>query len=240
MDLTEEEKSNILLIPICGGKGNGKDTIGNWCQQNLGAIRLAFGEPVKRACQQALDFTEEQVSEKNAKEAIDPYWGYAPRQFYQTLGTELFQHDLPKHLPNMNKTVWVKTLARKMARIYRSRPRVYKVFVITDIRLLHEEDFIKSFPNRVYIKIVRESANSGKFNNHRSETTLSKLSPEVIVKNNGSIQQLHKKLNFVFNTHKVKKLNLCEKMYLKTIKCWDIVKSYKKILGYLTLENLAK
>lgn len=219
--LNDNEKEDIFVIAICGNKGNGKDTIGNWCKKELGAIRLAFGEPLKRGVRQFFDFTEEQVTNEQEKEKIDPYWNHSPREFYQIFGTEICQYFLPKILKNMDKNIWVKCLERKMTRIYRSRPNIYNIFVITDIRFSHEESFVKSFPNHLIIQVNRNNHNNSNNNDHISETTLNILRPNYIVENNKTIKDLYHKINKIIINNKIKKLKYCEKLILFLIKKWD-------------------
>ena len=238
VELNSDEKSDIFVIALCGGKGHGKDTVGNWCVENLGAVRLAFGEPLKRGVQQFLDLSNDQVTDEKEKEKIDPYWNHAPREFYQIFGTELAQKELPKFLQNMDNKIWVKCVARRMARIYRTRPNVYNIFVITDVRLKHEEDFVKSFPNHLIIRVNRNLHINGNFNNHISETAVNSLNPCYIIENNGTIQNLYRQVEFITTTKKLRKLRFCDRLFLKIVRGLDMAKSYKKVLQYLTLENL--
>jgi hypothetical protein len=220
LTLTDDEKQNILIIGICGGKNNGKDTIGNYLKNNIGAIRLAFGEPLKKGIQQFFDLTDEQLNDEHEKEKIDTFWNHAPREFFQVFGTEVCQYFLPTKLINMDKNIWVKNVERRIARLYRKRPNIYNVFVITDLRFEHEEAFIRSFNHNIIIQVNR-TINNKVFNTHISETTLNILQPNYIIENNKSINTLHNVLDLIIKNNKIKKISYYTKIKFIITKYYD-------------------
>ena len=92
---------------------------------------------------------------------------------------------------------------------WEERPTVYNIFVITDIRLLHEEAFVKSFPNHFIIRVDRNVTNTV-FNKHISETAIDSLNPCCIIENNGTLDNLYKKIEFITKIQKLHKLGLCK------------------------------
>jgi hypothetical protein len=51
----------VPIVVLCGQAGSGKDTLGNYLAFNHGAQCIALADPVKRICQSAFGFTDEQL-----------------------------------------------------------------------------------------------------------------------------------------------------------------------------------
>ena len=102
------------LIGIIGKKQSGKDTIADYLVQNKGFIKYSYAFPLKNGAMEIFGFTKEQVY-GDLKEVVDPEWGVTPRKVLQIMGTELFQYDLQRHIPefaNIGRTIWVKRFSQ--------------------------------------------------------------------------------------------------------------------------------
>lgn len=51
----------MLIIGVCGKAGSGKDTIADILVRDLGFVKVAFADPLKRICKDVYDFTDEQL-----------------------------------------------------------------------------------------------------------------------------------------------------------------------------------
>ena len=78
-----------VIIGLAGGAGSGKSTAAAFLEERYGAKRYAFADPLKRIAMNTLKFTRAQCyGTQVEKEAVDPRYGFSPRQFLQWLGTE--------------------------------------------------------------------------------------------------------------------------------------------------------
>jgi len=84
----------VPILVLCGKAGSGKDTVGNYLAYNHGATCIALADPVKRICQSAFGFTDEQLwgpSELRGK--VDPRGSREIEVF-----TRAAQHSFPQDL----------------------------------------------------------------------------------------------------------------------------------------------
>lgn len=100
-----------MIIGICGKAGSGKDTVADILVRDLGFVKVAFADPLKRVCKDIFNFSDEQLwgpSEKRNEpdfrylrtphqQGFDPVDGrpttidaqyLTPRYALQQLGTE--------------------------------------------------------------------------------------------------------------------------------------------------------
>lgn len=78
-----------IILGLMGAAGSGKSTAAKYLEEQYGAKRYSFAEPLKELAMRTLDFTHEQCYGTQAeKEAIDPRYGFSSRWFMQHLGTE--------------------------------------------------------------------------------------------------------------------------------------------------------
>lgn len=100
-----------MIIGLCGKAGSGKDTVADILVRDLGFVKIAFADPLKRVCKDIFDFSDEQLwgpSEKRNEpdfrycrkphqQGYDPVDGrpttidaqyLTPRYALQQLGTE--------------------------------------------------------------------------------------------------------------------------------------------------------
>jgi hypothetical protein len=173
------------IIGITGNMRHGKDTLGLYYINNCKYIKMSFAGPLKYACQEIFDLSNDQI-DGDKKDNIDDYWGVTPRAILQYVGTELFRDQMEKLLPDIGKDVWIKTMDKKIKKILKGGA---KGVVITDVRFENEAKLIKSLGG-IVIKVVRPASNT--IHSHSSEKLLFDVDYTVI--NDGSIQHLHNKL----------------------------------------------
>jgi len=77
------------IIALIGPAGSGKSAAAAYLASRYGARRYSFAAPLKEIARRTLDLTTDQVyGSQEAKEAIDPRYGFSARWFLQRLGTE--------------------------------------------------------------------------------------------------------------------------------------------------------
>jgi len=116
-----------------------------------------------------------------------------PRQVLQFVGTELFQFELQKLIPHVGRDFWLHRLIKEL-----HATRGEQNVVISDLRFVHELDFIRrSFPKEqiVVVKLIRGSIVLQNNKTHPSEDEHNKLLYNYIVPNNDGITELYAKMD---------------------------------------------
>ena len=165
---------------------SGKDTLAGMLARGHGFMHFSFAEPLKKVCAGVFGFTNAQVY-GGLKEAIDEFWGFAPRKAMQLVGTECFK-------PVFGDDVWVRAMERHIFDpAWPYSPRVVGV-VISDVRFRVEAEAIKRWGGKV-VRVDRHSAGaSGGVANHASETELDTYADwDAVIDNNGTLEDLEAK-----------------------------------------------
>jgi len=182
---------NNDLIGMCSRKRCGKDTAGNYLIEKYGYIQYAFAAPLKKACQEIFMFTDEQT-EGHDKEKYDDRWNISARKVFQIFGTEMFRQKLGDFFPEMEhikENFWIYRFEMWYAEQKRKNPNV-KV-VVTDIRFPNEAAIVKKLGGRV-IKVNR---NTGMLvDGHSSEKNIDLIKGDVIIENNGTLEEYYQKV----------------------------------------------
>lgn len=171
-----------MHVGITGRKRSGKNTIAEVFEAE-GFVPLAFAEPLKamlRAVYEYVGVDEATIHEKiegELKEVPCPILqGKTPRHAMQTIGTEWGRDQI-------GEDFWVDIWERKAVR--------FDSTVTTDVRFLNEADRLTKFDDGYLIRVERPGLNSTDL--HPSEREIDLLPAQSIVKNNGSIEDLHNK-----------------------------------------------
>ena len=196
-----------LLVGIHGHAGAGKDSVGNYLQQNYENVwGEQFARPLKEACAKLFGIPLQDFYDPVDKEAMNDYWDVSPRKIAQFVGTEFGRDLLPDLLSHCNTSFWIKHLeGRLLGRINTNEdgPTEYlsnETVVITDIRFQDEYDWIISQGGFV-IHLTRPGADGNVgILNHASEFQLDLHSPErtYLIENNGTIEELYTKVDQFF------------------------------------------
>jgi len=180
------------LIGIIGKKQSGKDTIADYLVQNHGFIKYSYAYPLKNGAMEIFGFTKEQVY-GDLKDVVDSEWGVTPRKVLQIMGTELFQYDLQRHIPefaNIGRTIWVK----RFSQWYKNNND--KDVVIADVRFKHEVDGILQNGGEIW-KVIRIPYIFEK-DVHASEVELDNIDEKFInyiIINDNDLDSLYKKIS---------------------------------------------
>jgi len=177
------------LIGICGKKRSGKDILANYLCNNYSFTNEKISEDLKNIIKILFGFTDNQL-ESNEKEDIDKSWGVSPRQTMKFIGTEIMQYKIQELLPNIKRNFWINSFIKKHIENQTNN------IVISDLRFLHEYEALKKY-NIYIIRLERDLENNE--DNHISETEFLNIPPDVILSNNGTINDLYNKCDIIFN-----------------------------------------
>lgn len=181
------------LICVVGNIGAGKSTLSNMLK-NRGYEEIMFAGPVKEIGLILGFENKELYGSQEDKLKINDFWGVSGREFMQKFATDVMRNELPKHI-NMNmdnKTIWVRLCEKKIIDMLKNNKKI----IVSDGRFFDEIDMIKNLGGKI-IKIVR---NNSYQQNHESEKYISNLDADIIIDNNGTLDDLHQKINkIIFN-----------------------------------------
>jgi len=168
------------LIGLTGKARAGKTTVASYLWLEHCYSTMAFATPLKCAATHIFGLGHEELTDE-MKEVVLPYWNLTPRQIFQKLGTEAVRSVF-------GGDVWVKRLALSLDVI-----RHTDDVVVSDVRFPEEADYIRS-QGGVIVEVTRPTAGlSGAEGEHASETSV--ITPDIILRNDGTIDDLHKKID---------------------------------------------
>ena len=170
-----------MIIALCGKRRVGKDVVAAHLVSAYGMQHMKIAHKLKEACSIMFGFSKEQL-ENDEKDAIDTRWGVTPRQVMQFVGTELMQHKIQELIPDVGRLLWVKSLCAELDK---------KSVVISDVRFVHEVQELKRHGAYI-IKIHSDRMQCQEtVDHHISETESELVQADFVVKNNGTIDDLH-------------------------------------------------
>ena len=159
------------LIALTGVARSGKSTIAKELTK-YGYTRSKFSQTLKNMLLQIPGVTEE-MTEGKLKELPQRILGdRTPRDVMQTLGTE-WGRDL------VSNKIWLDAWQRSVAHL--------KYVIVEDLRFPNEADLVKSLGGEIW-SVTREGYDP---DGHSSETEMSKIYPNIVIKNDGSKESLH-------------------------------------------------
>lgn len=180
-----------MLIGIIGKKRSGKDTSGDYLVKEKNFIKYSFANPIKRGAMELFGFTEDQVF-GDAKDVIDPEWGVTPRTVLQIMGTEVFQYDMPRYIPELQtigRGFWVKRFKQ-----WYQKNKSLDV-VICDVRFQHEVDSILEMGGVVW-KVERPNLTNS--DEHASEKEMDLINGVTsIIQNDTTLNNLYNKIDLL-------------------------------------------
>jgi hypothetical protein len=198
--------SNIpKIIAICGAKRSGKDVLAEHLVKKYNYTRIAFAEPLKIAVKGLFNFDDDQVGigkdiGSDRKDIIDERWGITPRAALQFFGTEMMQEKIQELLPNIKRDFFANTLVNHINNAEDDRR-----FVISDLRFIHEYERLLniskiSIRDILIIRVIRPSKDRVKEQEpHISELEYTKIPYDIIMINNGSIEDYINRFEKIFS-----------------------------------------
>lgn len=166
----------IKLIALTGAAGSGKSTIAKHLSQpeseHIPFARVKFSRTLKRMLLQIPGMTEEMTEGRFKETPQEILGGQTPRQVMQTLGTE-WGRDL------VNKNIWLDSWERYV--------EDFSHVVAEDLRYLNEANLVRRLGGEIWRVKRPNYLNNG----HVSETEQTDIEADVVIHNNGSIENLH-------------------------------------------------
>tara|TARA_R110000822_G_scaffold28357_1_gene84286 strand:- start:213 stop:755 length:543 start_codon:yes stop_codon:yes gene_type:complete len=171
----------IELIGLTGEARGGKDAAGDHIRNMCGFSTYAMATPVKEACRVIFDWDDRHLH-GHLKDVLDPTYNVTPRAAIQKLGTEFGRNMI-------NNDIWTIKAENEI--------EWHPKLVITDIRYNNEAELILDCGGIIIDIKRRKSARALIFGmkNHSSEKGISPNLITETVKNNGSLDDLYKKID---------------------------------------------
>ena len=198
---------NYKIIGISGGKRCGKDTISDYLVENYGFHKYTLADPIRNVCKVIFDFSDEQLN-GNLKDVVDEKWNVTPRKMFQTIGTELFQFDVHKYMDegefNIGRNIWVlkfKHWLEDLEKTHLWETKDLKILV-SDIRMSHEIEMIRELGGEVW-NVTNNRINFE--DTHRTENEINEYTPDQIIENNGTLEELYSKVDILIDEDKIHK-----------------------------------
>lgn len=175
----------MLLIGICGQKGVGKDTLGDYIIQKYNCKQYAFAYPLKKLIKDLFELSDDQLY-GSTKEIVDERWNTTPRKLMQYIGTELFRNQLKNLIPELNfENLWI----RKFNDWYAQNK--HHNIIISDIRFKDEMEAIKKNGGIIF-KVDRKLPYE---DNHASELFFKEVVPDFVLDNNSTKEHLYEQFD---------------------------------------------
>lgn len=172
-----------MLVGVAGKAASGKDTVAAILKEKYGFKRLAFADELKRVARHLLGLTDEDVTDHEAKERVNPRWGKSPRQLLQGMGEGIRRY--------VHEDVWVNFVLQDV--------ELYPNIVISDLRYPNEAKAIKA-QGGFLIRVNRPGKGSKTGADHVSETALDSFKGafwDHEIDNSGTLDQLATKVREV-------------------------------------------
>jgi len=187
---------NKMIFGILGKKGHGKDTVSDYLVENYGFEKEALATPLKNACREIFNFTDEQLY-TNLKEEVDPYWGIKPRIILQWLGTDVLRKEINKIIPGIDDNIWINSLILKYKNKQKDNPNLD--MVVSDCRFPNEIRELHKL-GCIIIKINRPSlVNNDEHESEKNIDLIKDYDYEII--NDGTLDELYDKIDKIMNKY---------------------------------------
>jgi dephospho-CoA kinase len=178
------------IIAICGPTRSGKETIAKHIESLYGYKHKRISHCLKKGIEEIFGFSSEQL-ETDIKDDKDDYWGVSPRDVMNFIGTQIFQYEIEKLIPNLNKCFWVNRLLHECEN--------EKRIVISDLRFLHEVDKLSEH-NLTVIKVHKShTVDHTQFYNSELEY----IKEDINLNNDSTIDKLLSQLDYELNNIKI-------------------------------------
>lgn len=182
-----------MIFGICGAKGSGKNTIGEYLSTMYGFKCLSFASILKDVISIMFGWDRKMLEglteeDRIQRETVDEWWSErlsvkcTPRWVMQNLGTDVIR-------AYFNDNIWIYALEKQMAN--------YEKIVITDVRFPNEIEFLL---RKGAVLMYVDRNNSEEWINdptkipedlHISEWAWVNYKPEICIKNIGSVHDLY-------------------------------------------------
>jgi len=163
----------IKLIALTGAAGSGKSTVAkHLSNKRIPFVRTKFSGTLKKMLMQIPNVTTDMIEGELKEEPQELFGGKTPREVMQTLGTEWGRD-------SVYSKIWLDSWERSINDL--------TYIVVEDLRYLNEAELVKRRGGQIW-RIKRPDY---KCNGHISETEMKGIDPDLTIRNNGSVEELH-------------------------------------------------
>lgn len=189
-----------MIIGLCGFQGSGKDTVADVLCANHSYVRISFAGILKDVCAAIFGWDREMLEGRTAearaeREVVDEWWAkrlgmpyFTPREALQQIGTQIFRR-------YFHADIWLAALEKRIGD--------YENVVITDCRFPNEIALLRSLGG-IIVNIQRgaqpdwvipyKTMGVKPAGVHESEYVWTAETFDYVVKNDGSLADLEKRL----------------------------------------------
>jgi hypothetical protein len=183
-----------MIIGLVGYIGSGKGTVGDILVREHGYRQFAFADALKDATAQIFLWPRgllegDSEASRAFRERVDVWWshklGYevTPRLILQKMGTEACRNGIADN-------IWIAALEKRI--------QGYDDVVISDVRFPNEIDFVRS-AGGVIVRVKRgeDPSIEARAKMHVSETAWNDTVPDILIENEGTIDDLKSKVKSI-------------------------------------------
>ena len=167
------------IIGLTGPAGSGKDAVRD-ILEDLGFIGFAFADPIRSMIRKLLarnGLSEAWMDKRDLKERVIPELNVSYRQMAQTLGTEWGR--------SLRPDFWLSIADAYMEDLVAQEDSPQ--FVVSDVRFVNEAQWVRERDGVIW-RINRPDLAAVRA--HVSESEMDSLAPEVVIHNNGTLDDL--------------------------------------------------
>ena len=194
-----------MLIGLCGLIGSGKGTVADTLVGKHNFQKISFADKLKDGVASIFDWPRDllegnTLEGRNWREQPDTFWTneckqeITPRHVLQVFGTECMRH-------GFFDGIWVSLVKQKII----DNPT--QNYVIPDVRFPNEVEIIKSLQGKM--ALVKRGEDPQWFTDyenkgikpidvHASEWSWAKTNFDIILRNNGTLEDLHQQVEIFF------------------------------------------
>lgn len=186
-----------MIVGFAGFGGSGKDTAAEYLAEAHGFNRLSFAARLREYVAEVNPLVRDIQSPIRYNTAIRLY-GYEEAKEFTGVREALVSHAVAARKV-LGEDVWVAPV-RKHIEAYSDRD-----WAISDVRYANEEMFIKR-AGGVVVLIAREGCEAA---SEEEERSLKTLRPTFILPNNGTVEELHRRIDTLFDFQQKFKFDVC-------------------------------
>lgn len=205
-----------MILVICGLKGSGKDTIGDYLIQNHNFKRFCFGDALKDICSILFGWPRHLLEgdtkdSRTFRETEDKWWSnklgfkITPRIAFQKIGTDVIRS-------HFNMDIWTLIIERKICE-FQKKYRTQNI-VITDCRFQNEIQMVQSYGAKLisvyrnlpeWVLSYKNGESSVPENVHISEYDWIRTDFDFEIKNEETYEKLYERIvNLLKHMKKIK------------------------------------
>lgn len=184
INTTKYERKEFRLVGMTGRAGSGKSVSAGMIP---GGVVIQLADPLYAALSTMTGIPEVLLRHREQKERPIEWLGKSPRQMLQSLGTEWGRETVAKD-------IWLQLCRR---RINQLREQGISMVVVADVRFENEAAMIRESGGRI-CHVRRPMADSADVD-HTSEAGIQMADGDVLVVNDGTIEDLRRKVEEAFS-----------------------------------------